>query len=424
LRLFILAAAAVFTAGAAAAQSRISPRLAASSSSAYLVVFREDADMDRARDALARRGFDLLAHPDLRPNHLLAAGSRRRLAELDDLDDIVTVLPASNDLLVGRRLRACAGAIVATGAAPRFVAAGKGWPVDESGAVALHYSVQSLPGAIDENSARLEIERAFSEWQRYANLSLTPDADAGAPRTIAIRFVRGAHGDAYPFDGRGGMLAHTFYPAPPNAEPLAGDMHFDADETWGVETGVDLFTVALHEAGHALGLGHSDQPGAVMYPYYRQTYGLTSDDIAGIQDLYGVRGAPVISAAQPPAAPPVVQPVTPPVTPPVTTPPVTTPAPPSNPSGDRTAPTLRVTSPSKPVVTVTASSVTLSGTATDDVGVVAVRWMSSSGDSGEASGTSSWTATVPVYPGSTVITVRAFDAAGNSSWRSMTAIRR
>lgn len=43
-------------------------------------------------------------------------------------------------------------------------------------------------------------------------------------------FASRNHGDAYPFDGAGKVLAHTFYPAPPNAETLAGDMHLDADE--------------------------------------------------------------------------------------------------------------------------------------------------------------------------------------------------
>jgi len=84
---------------------------------------------------------------------------------------------------------------------------------------------------------------------------------ADAARTIAIRFGRGAHGDSYPFDGPGKVLAHTFYPAPSNSEPVAGDMHLDADEDWNAGVNVDLFSVALHEIGHALGLAHSSQPG-------------------------------------------------------------------------------------------------------------------------------------------------------------------
>jgi hypothetical protein len=421
----VLLAAVVLAYGwTAAGQTKLSPRLAMSAGSGYLVQFREGADMARVRRWLLGHGFNLMHHPDLRPNDLLVTGARSRLGDIASREDVAYILPASVELITGERVIACGGAITQQqGQFAGYTDIGRGWSKEGDGPVALHYVIESLTGKLEANAAVGEIERAFREWEKYGAVTLSPATAATATRTVAISFVRGEHGDGLPFDGRSGTLAHTYYPAPPNPEMIAGDMHLDADEDWHIGTATDLYTVVLHETGHALGLGHSDQPGAVMYPYYRFAYGLTSDDIAGIQDLYGspvTLPPPPTPAADPAPAPAPPPPGAPPAapTPPPTSPPV------MPPSTDRTPPSLRIASPATTAVSTSAATLAISGTATDETGVVAVKWTTSSGDSGVATGTASWSASIPLYVGNTVVTVRAFDAAGNSGWRALTVTRR
>lgn len=68
-------------------------------------------------------------------------------------------------------------------------------------------------------------------------------------------------------------------------------------ENWVRGGGYDIFQVAAHEIGHALGLSHSNEPLSLLNPYYSEAFeGLQADDIEAIQYLYGVSEVPVPAA--------------------------------------------------------------------------------------------------------------------------------
>lgn len=387
----------------------------------FLVEFHPDVAAEEAQALAREQLLEIREHPDLLPNQLLVAGALERVIRLAEWDEVAYIYPASEDLANGTRVQACAGAITSYGLVSQYVARiSEGWDGPGQNAAALGYSFERLTPRVPEQSARSEILRALGEWARYVKLTFTPVADRAAPRSLNFLFASGAHGDGFPFDGPGKVLAHTFYPAPPNPEPIAGDLHFDDDEPWGVGVGIDLFSVALHEAGHALGLPHSDKPGAVMYPYYRRVSGLTEDDIAAIRELYAAR------TGDPPALPPAVPqaPANPPANPQPPAPKAPSPAPPPT-RPDTVAPTLTILSPASTSVLTYAATISLRGTATDNVGVVEVTWSDSTGASGPTQGTSYWsTPDLPLREGTNTLTIRARDAAGNVGWRTVMVTRR
>ena len=156
----------------------------------------------------------------------------------------------------------------------------------------LTYAYSEFTPELTQAQVRSAISEAFQLWAAVTPLRFNEVTLGGNP-DIVIRFVAGDHGDGNNFDGPSGILAHAYYP-PPGGGSLAGDTHFDEAETWTVNlppSGIDLVSVAAHEFGHALGLAHSTVSGALMYAYYSGAHRrLESDDIAGIQALYGAGG--------------------------------------------------------------------------------------------------------------------------------------
>lgn len=193
----------------------------------------------------------------------------------------------------------------APGSAENYVTAAK-WDKNP-----VTYSIDNCPRTLDCATAKQAVRESIEAWDAVCGLSLNEVSSGG---DIAISWQRGSHGDGNPFDGPGGILAHAFFPVSWLGD-LAGDLHLDDDETWIVTPAtlpwqVDLKTTVIHEVGHSLGMDHSNDPTAIMWEEYTGIRGLTQDDIAGIQALYGPptpdEGGP--AAATPAPVPPAGQP--------------------------------------------------------------------------------------------------------------------
>ncbi|OWA52747.1 putative Matrix metalloproteinase-28 [Hypsibius exemplaris] len=163
----------------------------------------------------------------------------------------------------------------------RFVLGGSKWP-DKS----LTWAVSSYTKQLNESVVDAQLTKAWKVWSDNTNLTFTKAAKGQTPN-FDIFFAKGDHKDGFAFDGKGKVLAHAFY-------PRNGRIHFDEDEIWAPSgrperDGTNLFQVAAHEFGHALGLDHSKVETALMAPFYRYSAKddiLTKDDISGIQTIY------------------------------------------------------------------------------------------------------------------------------------------
>ncbi len=139
------------------------------------------------------------------------------------------------------------------------------------------------------------ILQAAQTWAASADVNFELVSDDGSNSGSGL-YQQGASnfGDirigGYNFSNN--WLGSTYYPNPATNYSLAGDINFNTGQSFNIGSTYDLFTVAAHEFGHALGLGESTSTTAVMFsPYNGARRALGSDDVNGIQAIYGARPA-------------------------------------------------------------------------------------------------------------------------------------
>lgn len=180
------------------------------------------------------------------------------------------------------------------------------WPM---GTIPFRIMLGDTANLSDGTSFNLTADIAAEQWNDILGsvqfvTTLTTGTGARNNGVNEMVFMSSVFGD--PFDENVIAVATQFTSSRSGNERSEADIVFNSNIVWNSfrgsrpgnvpSTALDLRRVALHELGHALGLGHPNEDNqtvfAVMNSRVSSIDALTDDDIAGAQMLYGPPGVP------------------------------------------------------------------------------------------------------------------------------------
>jgi len=233
------------------------------------------------------------------PPQILSATGVRTVGGHEVLVHVTVAATDDGDAAVAEALHSQGARPLSREQADEYDTIGFRWP-DARATQSYNPAGEPLAGAFD---ALRSAQATWSSVDGAAFSFVDEGLTARCPSILCDDTLDG-HNDvgwaALPCDTRSCLLGVTSFAGHPSGrryEIDEADVFLSNDisglgEAWHTDGAhVDIETVMLHENGHVLGLGHSSDPGAVMYRAVLEVRrDLTSADVAGLTWLYPAGG--------------------------------------------------------------------------------------------------------------------------------------
>jgi len=160
----------------------------------------------------------------------------------------------------------------------------------ENGKIYWHISKKYSTKDLAKYKVILAFEKTFQTWQRFFSPIVFESTSDKSKAAIVLHFMS-SDDSALPFPFDEETLAYAFFPKK-ESFGQESDVFFNDDFQWTeMHKGenINLYKVAVHEVGHALGFEHSTHLRDIMYPTYQPDDSVifSADTKRAIEKLYG-----------------------------------------------------------------------------------------------------------------------------------------